>query len=363
MSVTKPYEMTFTEFAEAIGPAWSVSIARNMRDRLPYSEWLTSVSRHTRPPLSYRVSWANEELRNELPPQAREYDFNDVDLHKFTEGFGLDSTSQGDNIKASELVAARQAWIISIQDWYAKEPLPPALSPEITADHVLLTSGFNHSWVKEQIRLHKLQENERAPDHSNTHDQAHLQSMIEDKERNISHWIDEFQFEKGRWTSIFESEAWHAQEDINEATRKMHALEYEIKKQKEIVSDSENTIQEFKTYKAVTKGIGRPKKSPARQAIAKKFTSQWVRSLMNALEINNCAKLAEHVDGSNQMTWGRWLKEETVPPYEYFLTFGYAEILLGKFSGKKLQDVQTSPCYDDLKSLVRLIYTGQSIPG
>ena len=358
MPSMKPYEMTFTEFAETIEPSWLIVLTRFLKKELPYPEWLTSVSRHTENRVTYMVSWRNLELRKTLPPHAHNYNFNDVELHKFTEALGLNSEFKEDNIKASELLATRNAWIASIQDLYAGYS-PCALIPEIAAEYVLLTSGLNHPWIREQIRLHKLKEVEPAP--SNQPDlscrqyQAHLQLDIEEKERDINHWIEEFEFDRKRWTSIYESDAWYAQKDINEALKKIRALEDEIGNQKDVISKSEIVIEEFKAHKVSTKKMGRPKISSDRHGIAKKFTSQWVKSLMRTLEIDSCAKLAEFVAGSNQMSWGRWQKEKAAPPYNHLLTFGYAEITDGKYSGKQLQDVPTRPSFDDLKSLIRLI--------
>lgn len=390
MTAKKPYEMTFTEFAEAIRPSWGTSLG-SLKRSSDDPEWLTSVSNSADKRGTYHVFWYNDLLKNELPPEAQKYEFDDLSLYPITARLGLNPEVERDNIKASILLAVRNAWITAIQHHYGQSAtdIPSCiLTNAAAAEYVLLTSGLVHPWIKEQIRQHIADQNRKKlgqadkaelpvemssdPNWPNTrvihvrptetcpHEQAwreDQQTMLEEEMNDIRYWVDLFRHTDGGWDSGFEMDAWNAQRDIDIANQKITALQKVIEKQRTFIQSANRIISKNKRHEAATrksKKIGRPEKSPERQAVAIKFTSQWVQSLMEALKVNNSAQLECAVDGSNQRNWRRWLSGQAVPTHNNLSELLNAEITQGIYKGKPLHDVTITPKHNDLLSLISL---------
>lgn len=385
MAAEKPYRMTFTEFAEAIRPRRGIGLSIPSKSPSVYSEWLICVWNSADNRLTYSVSWANDALNKELPPEARQYRFDDLVLHPVTERLGLDPSSNEDNCKVAELLATSNAWISAIQNHYRQfgaDGRHDAFTNAAAAEYVLLTSDWiRHPWIQEKVRQYiaakNRQELEQAgkanqpvemssdpnwPGTEVIHARAATQSSDElatrDKEqKDIRYWLEKFRSEDGRWTSVFEVHTWYAQDDINTANQKITALQEIIEKQRALIRGMERIVRRNKRREAeirASNNIGRPKRLPERQSVALKFTSQWVQSLMNALDVKSCAQLEDLIRNSSQRNWLRWLNGQAVPTSKNLSELLKAGITQGSHKGKPLHDVITNPDHDDLMSLINL---------
>jgi len=185
---------------------------------------------------------------------------------------------------------------------------------------------------------------------------------IEKQEADISFMAGVFEGNKNQWKSIEESEAFYAQLEINSAQKKLIELRREIERQEEIIRKSEDIVKKFKRnpeFRKPTKGRGKPVISEQNQAIGKKFVSQWVKSLMSVLEVNSCAQLEQILDAnlerSNQRNWRRWLNGEALLMYSTYEGLLGNKIKLGKYAGKLLYEIPTTPNSNDLQTLLRFI--------
>ncbi len=389
MTAKKPYEMSFVEFAEAIEPSWGASLGSSTLSS-DSPDWLTSVWSSADKRGIYHVFWHNEPLKNELPPETQKYQFDDLSLYPITARLGLNPEIEKDNIKASMLLAVRNAWITAIQHHYDQSTttIPSCtLTNAAATEYVLLTSGLVHPWIKEQVIQHIEEQNRKKlelagqseppvemsddPNWPNTrvihvratecpHEQAwreDQQARLEEEMKDIRYWVDLFRHKDGGWASRFEMDAWSAQCDIDVANQKIIALQKVIEKQKALIQSTERIISKNKRHEAAmrkSKKIGRPEKSPERQEVALKFTSQWVQSLMDALKMSNSAQLESAIDGSSQRNWRRWLNGQAVPTRKKLSELLNAEITQGSYKGKSLHDVTTIPKHNDLLSLISL---------
>lgn len=389
MTTKKPYEMTFVEFAEAIRPSWCTSLGSSTLSS-DNPEWLTSVWNSADKRGIYHVIWYNALLKNELPPEAQKYQFDDLSLYPITARLGLNPEIEKDNIKAAILLAVRNAWITAIQHHYGQSAtdLPSCtLTNAAAAEYVLLTSGLVHPWIKEQVFQHieeqnlkKLEQAGQAelpvemsedPNWPNTrvihvrasecpHEKSwreDQQARLEEEMKDIRYWLEKFKFEDGKWSSEFEVDAWDAQRDIDIANQKIAVLKKVIGKQEKLIQSAERIISKNKRHEAAmraSKKIGRPEKSLERQEVALNFTSQWVQSLMDALKMNNSAQLESAVNGSSQRNWRRWLNGQAVPTRKNLSELLNAEITQGSYKGKLLHDVAANPKHNDLLALISL---------
>lgn len=389
MTTKKPYEMTFAEFAEAIGPGWIISMSNPFKPTATYSEWLTSIWDSADNRCTYSVYWRNDALKNELPPEAHKYQFDDLSLHPITSKLGLNPESEADNSKASELLAIRNAWITSIQHHYGQSATDVpryTLSNDTAAEYVLLTCGLIHPWIQEKLHRHiaeqsrkKLEEADKAnrpvemcsdPNwpsaqvvyaHSDPLS-PHEQAWREEETKDIGYWLEVFRSKDGSWASELEMDIWYAQRDIDVAKRKIAELQKIIEKQREQIQRIELAICEIKRRETKARAlnnddnhrVGRPKKSPERQNAAKKFTSQWVKSLIDALNAKSCAQLETIIYGSSQRNWRRWLKGEIAPTSTNLMALARTKIRHVNYKDTLLEDLPTNPSLADLLSLVNL---------
>lgn len=208
----------------------------------------------------------------------------------------------------------------------------------------------------------------------------HYQSRIDNQLTDIKMTIMTLNHEKNRWKSFEEMGACKAQMKITFAQRKIRDLQKEIEDQEEIIREEEEIISSFKKHDQLeknTKGKGRPAQSEYNASIAKKFVSQWVKSLMEALDVKSCQKLEELIcayttilkfnpktnkrevkiisSRATERNWRRWLKGEAVLNYNTFIILLSTKIDFGKCKGQLLQDVPTTPNSDDLQTLLRFV--------
>lgn len=134
----KPFEMSFAEFADSVKPSGAVN-------KLPAIGGGSDV-------YSYSV-YMNGPLANELPIDAQDFQFKDVHVYALTEKLGLNSGSFRDNLKASELVATRSAWMSSVLEHSGRGGI---LTEDVSLDYALLSPGMVHPWIVAEIAKQKL---------------------------------------------------------------------------------------------------------------------------------------------------------------------------------------------------------------
>lgn len=206
------------------------------------------------------------------------------------------------------------------------------------------------------------------------------EANTEAQESDIKIMIDVFRAAKNGFQSFEEIEAYQAQGEINQAQRKIRELQLEIEKQENSIRQAEKAIRKFKRSTQLeknVKGRGRPESSDYNVTIGKKFVSQWVMSLMKALDVKSCQKLEEVIcphtnklelnkatnkteektipSRATERNWRRWLKGEAIPNYNTFIILLSTKIDFGKFKGQLIQDIQTTPNSNDLQTLLRFI--------
>lgn len=384
MSIKKLYEMSFAEFAETIRPSWLIYVTPPLKWPSVYSEWLVTVWDSSEIHLTYMVFWRNDALKSELPPESKEYRFDDVSICPITERLGLDSDSQDDNCLAAQIMAMRNAWISAIQKHYGQtEQDSASLLNDIAVEFVQLSSGFKHPWIQNEIEGYlaekKELELEKSSDDSTKneistdsnwsnvrvinargtcpHELAMYEEHQRETEKDIRHWIDLFKSKDRGWSSEFEMHADEAQGDIDVANRKISELHEIIEKHKASILSAERIIRRNKRHEAemrASKKIGRPEKSLERQNVAIRFTSQWVQSMMDALDVISCSGLEYAIIGSSQRNWRRWLNGDAVPTGKTLVELAKTKIKSENFKSSKLEDLPTSPRLADLLALVRL---------
>ena len=126
------YDLTFAEFAEAIRPSGGMN-------RWP-------VLGEAKEIVSYSVSM-NGAQASVLEATAQNHEYRDVAIHALTDSLGLDSKSFRDNVKVAELLALRHTYLSTILD----ASFAHALSPHVQAEYALVSDGFKHPLVAQEI--------------------------------------------------------------------------------------------------------------------------------------------------------------------------------------------------------------------
>lgn len=208
----------------------------------------------------------------------------------------------------------------------------------------------------------------------------HFQSHVDNQLTDIKIAVMSLNHEKNSWKSFEEMDACKAQMKITFAQRKIRELQLEIERQESLICQAEKTIRKFKRSSQQdknVKGRGRPESSEYNVTIGKKFVSQWVKSLMEALDVKSCQKLEELIcphttkfefnkatnkteektipSRATERNWRRWLKGEAIPNYNTFVILLSTKIDFGKCKGQLLQDIPTTPNSNDLQTLLRFI--------
>lgn len=384
MTSKKPYEMTFSEFAETINPAWSFGVKFPQRNASSDPGWITSVWDSTEKKVAYGVSWFNEALGSQLPSEAQSYSFDDDTVHPFTKKLGLNPEITEDNVKAAQLWAMRDAWIAAIKQCCSANTPINFLSHEATTDYLLLTSGVIIPWMNMEVMRYIAEQRQRKLDDASKPNvpinmptepkKPNAQSMreltsklaakqrdkLENNENNINYWLDLFGGQDRNSEYDMDWDAWNAQEDIDIAIQKVAALQKIIDKQNALIRKAGYVVRKYKLLKTASrapKKIGRPEKSIERQKVAIKFTTQWVLSLRKALNAKSCAELEAMLNGSSQRNWRRWLNGKAVPTHRTLSNLLNEEIISGPYINKPLIEVKTNPPSSDLLTLISRLKT------
>lgn len=174
------------------------------------------------------------------------------------------------------------------------------------------------------------------------------------EEDDIQHYLSDFRFDEE--ISDTNLAIWYAQRDIEIANRNIADMSKAIASQHAAIKDAKIAIKQLKQAQADETGParGRPGRQEARQKVLAKFTVQWVKSLMESLEVKNAKKMEDAVRESNQREWRRWLAGESTPTVTSLARMSALPIRQGKLQGMTLEDVPTTPSLADLCSLVRL---------
>jgi hypothetical protein len=97
---------------------------------------------------------------------------------------------------------------------------------------------------------------------------------------------------------------------------------------------------------------GRQTRVAEQKEAALRFSSQWVRSLMETLQIDKYAELERFIDGNSERNWGRWLNSGAVPNLNDLSELLKTKIKHGDYRGMHLSDIPTNPDPDDLLTLL-----------
>ncbi|MDI1308438.1 MAG: hypothetical protein PSV17_03275 [Methylotenera sp.] len=221
----------------------------------------------------------------------------------------------------------------------------------------------------------------------------------EKQESDIDLMIGAFHASKYSWKSLYEVHAYKEQCQINLAKQKIRDFQIEINNQLKIIEEAEEKISTFKVNikeenaakvkeenaarvkdgnePKDSKGRGRPERSEGMENIAKKFITKWVHSLMVELEVSSCTKLQDMIcsttvvntinkkskkmedeiisSRATERNWRRWRNGETIPTYSTLYIILSAKIESGKYSGKMLLDVPTTPEANALLTLLHFM--------
>lgn len=176
---------------------------------------------------------------------------------------------------------------------------------------------------------------------------------------DINFVINYLSFHENRFKSLAEAKAFFAQDEINAARQKIRALEEEIKRQELAILRAERDVRAFKRQESAESGNrkpGRPERVEDRGIAAKNFLSAWIASLMQELGVTSCARLAEMVDLTEERNWRRWRAENgSIPTFSTFEDLLSRKITAGKYEGRELRDVPTSPGSLALLTLLRFV--------
>lgn len=157
-----------------------------------------------------------------------------------------------------------------------------------------------------------------------------------------------------------EEDALWAQVQINSAKEKIRELREEIARHNAYINKCNCLIQNFKRISRTEKSKkrGRPVRSEYRERIVRKFTKQWVTSLMETLEIKSCGDkkgLANVIASTQERNWRRWLSGEVIPSYSTFDDLLDFRITSGKYAGKLLYEIPVTPSHHQILTLLQFI--------
>ena len=189
----------------------------------------------------------------------------------------------------------------------------------------------------------------------------HWQAHIEQQEKDIKLMAMHFEFVKNSYNSFEEADAYHAQNQINLARRRLIELQEEIEWQHHIIHDAQLIIKDFKKTHdpSLEKKAGKPQISESQKRIAKAFMAKWIHSLMDILEVKNCKKLEDNLETAttlnSERNWRRWLNGDAIPTYKSFETLLNSKVAIGKYAKRSILSIPTTPNPDDLLTLIRFI--------
>jgi hypothetical protein len=391
MSAKSIRELQFAQFGEIISPMPCISVAKGMRtprDKAAwYAErWDSKVRRGV-----YSFDRLEAVVARDFPLAGHRFEFEDIEISGATAALGLDPASSADNSKVAGLLATRNVWLAALEHHCRQrtDGEPENLSAEVANDFVLLSCKWTaHPWVLDVVqkyREEKAREAEArpaAPIEYSSHPgwpSAQVisvrppvltpdeQTVMWEEQAAIGYWIRRFESENRNWSSEFAVAAWDAESDINVANRKIQELQGLMEAQQEHIHYLTGILRESKRRDAQLDSrygkAGRPKMSPERQGIAQKFTVAWVASLKNLLAVKSYARMEEMVSGTSQRNWRRWGSGEAVPTLTTLADIQTAKVARGRYKGQSLKDLATTPAYDELVKLVRVMGMAAGIEG
>lgn len=380
MAALKIHDLTFTQFARAMTPSWGIGLTNPLDVQPSTAQWLVSLWDSADQRTTISIGWQDTPLKAELPPAALRYRFDDLSLQPSTQALGLDAGVDADLRQVAELMATRNAWFSAIDHHCGQSD--ELLANDVAQDYVRLSCNWlQHPWVQDSVRRYKVEQAREkavlahnptaAPEMSSNplwpstkviYGRCDPLSPQEEAQRQeqmdgIDYWITQFESTDRGWSSEFDIYAWEAQCDMDVANRKITALQEIIDKQQALIRGFERVIKVNKRREAEISGTdksGRPPKLVERQEVALKFTAQWVRSLLDVLQVSSCAQLEATIFGSSQRNWSRWLSAQAVPTSKSFAILQASRITHGRYEGQPLQAVETTPASADMQKLIRL---------
>jgi hypothetical protein len=380
MAALKIHDLTFTQFARAMTPTGGIGLTNPLDVPHSTAQWLASLWDSADKRVTISIRWQDTPLKDELPPAALTYHFDDLSLQASALALGLGGGVHADLRKVAELMATRNAWFSAIEHHCRQSA--DLLVNDVAQDYVRLSCNWlQHPWVQGSVRRYKLEQaREKAVLAHNTTSAPEMSSnplwpstpviygrcdpltpqqeaQHQAKIDGIDYWTKQFEFEHTSWSSAFEMYAWDAQCDMDVAHRKITGLQEIIEKQQVLVRGFERIIKLNKRRETELSGTdksGRPPKSAERQEVALKFTARWVQSLMDVLQVSSCAQLEATIFGSSQRNWSRWLSAQAVPTSKSFAILQASRITCGRYEGQPLQAVETTPASADMQKLIRL---------
>lgn len=175
---------------------------------------------------------------------------------------------------------------------------------------------------------------------------------------DINFVVNYLSFHENRFKSLAEAKAFFAQDEINAAKQKIKALEEEMKRQETIILRTERDIRVFKRQELAesrSRKPGRPERAEDRVRVAKNFLSAWIGSLMQELEVTSCAQLAK-MSLTDERNWRRWRAENgNLPTFSTFEGLLGRKITSGKYEGREVGEVSTTPGSLALLTLLRFV--------
>lgn len=206
---------------------------------------------------------------------------------------------------------------------------------------------------------------------------------IKEQEQDIQVMIDHFDFLKqipqNESNELYEArwDSYRAKAEIFQAKQKILEMQRQLEQLEGVIREGEKTLRKYKRLvqaESNLTGRGRPEISEEKVRITKYFVTEWVKSLMESLNVTNCQKLesilsshtsklelnkvtgkAELITIASKATernWRRWLKGEAIPSSSTFEILMGTKIDFGKYKGFLLQDIPTTPSSDNLQILL-----------
>lgn len=385
MTARRVHEMTFAQFGQTISPSWGIRLADPMHTPSDKLAWLGTVWKRADRRLKFSVSWCDSDLNGMLPPEAQRYQFDDSELRAPALALGLDPAEDADMVKTSELFATCKAWLCAVTVHCrncATAGVPVGLAPDVLDDFVRLSCHWmRHPWIQESIQHHRKQSqlskltqaNDVGKGSETSDDPRWPETKViygrspdltpqeaadaEAKKNSIGYWIEKFDFDSKKYSSKFEMIAWDAKDDIDVANSKIEGLRKLIEAQQAIIPGLQHIWLKNKRKDAQINGrsqAGRPRQLLQIQDVAHKFTAQWVQSLMVTLDAPSSAALETMLSKSAQRNWRRWLTGQAAPTPRTLEQLKDAQVTFGPLQGQWLPEINTTPTYSELLSLIRL---------
>lgn len=336
----------FKFFAESLKSTW--------RESVPYISCFETD-------IVYSI-YLSGKLANELPEKVINQSFNESYLKPIATELNISLR------KAAKLIALRNAWVANFQERELPQisfhQLKSQLNSEIAVDYVVLTSNnwIQHPWIEDQIEQEDSVDLLCVKPYTPEVLAAHYHFMkikFENQIQNIEFCINLFKSQKGRYKSSLEANADAAKYDVKRAEKRILELKEELTGQEKVIREATKVIRTFRdTDRLLNNRLpGRQEKTEEeleRIEIAKRFASQWVISLKNVLEVNNCSELANAI-GSQRMILGRWKNKKVLPTISSLRAVSKNKIKLGKYAGTKLYEIQTTPSLSNLVNLIEMV--------